>query len=107
MDRPITYPHIVLDEAGVAWIEGSTTKVVELVVERRACGWSPEELAYQHPTLSLGQIFSALAYSWDHRDALEAELIGRLSRADALRSRIGDGTLAARLRTLQPRERSA
>lgn len=107
MERPTTYPHIVLDEAGVAWIEGTTIKVIELVVERRAYGWSPEELAYQHPALSLGQIFSALAYAWDHRETLEVEISERLSKADTLRSQIGDGALAARLRALQSRERSA
>ncbi|MBF0328235.1 MAG: DUF433 domain-containing protein [Nitrospirae bacterium] len=34
-------------------------KVVELVVEKIAYGWSPEELHFQHPYLTLGQIYSA------------------------------------------------
>jgi uncharacterized protein (DUF433 family) len=41
-------------------------KVIELVREQDAYGWSPEELHFQHPYLSLGQIHSALAYYWDH-----------------------------------------
>ena len=43
-------------------IAGTTMKVVELVVEKNAYGWIPEELHFQHPYLSLGQIYSALAY---------------------------------------------
>ncbi len=32
------------------------------VVEQKAYGWSAEELHFQHPYLTLGQIHSALAY---------------------------------------------
>jgi len=39
-------------------------KVVESVVEQQAYGWSPEELRFQHPYMTLGQIHSALAYYW-------------------------------------------
>jgi uncharacterized protein (DUF433 family) len=56
-----TYGHIVLDENGVAWIDDANTKVAELAEEVKAHGWSPEELAYQHPHLTLGQVHSALA----------------------------------------------
>lgn len=56
------YEHIVLDEDKVPIIARTNMKVVELVVERMAYGWSPEELYFQHPYLSLGQIHSALAY---------------------------------------------
>lgn len=54
-----SYEHIVLDGDGHAWIKGANTKVVELVAKVRANGSSPEELAYQLPHLSLGQIHSA------------------------------------------------
>ncbi len=56
------YQHIVLDDQGVPHISGTTMKVAELVVAQMAYGWSPDELAFQFPYLSLGQIHSALAY---------------------------------------------
>ncbi len=34
-------------------------KVIEIVLEKIAYGWSPEELHFQHPYLTLGQIYSA------------------------------------------------
>ncbi|MCG8350539.1 MAG: DUF433 domain-containing protein [Chloroflexales bacterium] len=68
------YEHIVLDDAGVPNIAGTTMKVIELVLERSAYGWSPEELHFQHPYLSLGQIHSALAYYWDHQDELDQDI---------------------------------
>ncbi len=59
-----TYEHVQLDVSGVPIIVGTNMKVVELVMAQLAHGWSPEELHFQHPCLSLGQIHSALAYYW-------------------------------------------
>ncbi len=56
------YEHIVVDEDGVPWIAGANMKVVELVLDRQAYDGTPEELLAQHPYLTLGQIYSALAY---------------------------------------------
>ncbi len=65
-----TYEHVVVDADGVPWIEGTNTKVVELVLERQAYGGTPEHLHTQHPALTLGQIYSALAYYEDHKALL-------------------------------------
>jgi len=48
--------------------------------------------------LTLGQIHSALAYYWDHRDELDAEIERRIERADQLRRTIPPTPLAARLK---------
>jgi uncharacterized protein (DUF433 family) len=55
------YEHIILNEDQVPMIEGTTMKVIELVQEHLAWGWSPEELYLNHSYLTLGQIHSA----WD------------------------------------------
>lgn len=36
--------HIEIDERGVAWISGANTKVIEVVLDKLAYGWSPEEI---------------------------------------------------------------
>lgn len=56
------YKHIALDEKGTPRIQGTSMRVSELIAERLAYGWSPEELHFQHPYLSLAQIHAALAY---------------------------------------------
>lgn len=43
------YGHILLNEDRVPMIAGTTTKVIELVLDHLAYGWSPEELHFQHP----------------------------------------------------------
>src|SRR5215210_2559821 len=92
------YEHISLNENHVPSIGGTTMKVVELVVEQQAYGWSPEELHFQHPYLTLGQIYSALAYYWDHSDELDNDIQRRLERVTELRRAAHTPSLAARLR---------
>lgn len=68
------YEHMVLDDENIPILVGTTMKVVELAVEQQAYGWSPEELRLQHPYLDLGQIHSALAYYWDHREEIFSDV---------------------------------
>jgi uncharacterized protein (DUF433 family) len=93
------YEHIVLDDAGIPLITGTTMKVIELVLERDAYGWSPEELHFQHPYLSLGQIHSALAYYWDHKGELDQDITRRRARVEELRHTTPPSPLIARLKT--------
>jgi uncharacterized protein (DUF433 family) len=79
-------------------IAGTTMKVIELVLDTLAYGWSPEELQFQHPYLSLGQIHSALAYYWDHRQELDRAIEGQLEEVDRLRGELGTPPLIERLR---------
>jgi uncharacterized protein (DUF433 family) len=53
--------HIELDNSGTARIVGQRTKVVQIVMDKMANGWSPEEIQGQYPHLSLAQIHAALA----------------------------------------------
>ena len=91
------YEHVLLNEHGVPLLAGTNMKVVELVLEHLAYGWSPEELHFQHPYLSLGQIYSALAYYWDHRETLDADIAHRLREVDRVQQRAGRSSLRTRL----------
>ena len=96
---PITtsYEHIRLDDAGIPHIADTTMKVVELVMAQESYGWSPEELHFQHPYLSMSQIHSALAYYWEHKEALDADIEERLNFAEQSRQETGKSPLATRL----------
>lgn len=93
-----TYEHVRLDANGVPLIAGTTMKVVELVMAQMAYGWSPEELHFQHPYLTLGQIHSALAYYWDHRETLDVDIEQRLQFAEQTRREAGQSPLVTKLR---------
>jgi uncharacterized protein (DUF433 family) len=92
------YEHIVLNEARVPMIAGTTMKVIELALDHLAYGWSPEELHFQHPHLSLGQIHSALAYYWDHRAELDKDIERRFQLVDQLQQTKSSTSLAERLK---------
>jgi uncharacterized protein (DUF433 family) len=92
------YEHVVLDEKNVPMIAGTTMKVIELVLDRIAYGWSPEELRFQHPYLTMGQIYSALAYYADHQEELDADIERRLEFVDQLQRTMTPSPLIARLK---------
>jgi uncharacterized protein (DUF433 family) len=92
------YEHIVLDDTGTPLISDTTMKVIELVLEQIAYGWSAEELHFQHPYLSLGQIHSALAYYWDHKDELDQDIARRRAYVEELRRTTPPSPLVTRLK---------
>ena len=93
MSVATTYEHIVLNQSGVPIIEGTTTKIVEIVAEMKAYGWSPEEIHFQHKYLSLGQIYSALAYYWDNAHEIDRDIKKRLAKIDKIRRQIGSSEI--------------
>ena len=93
------YEHIILDERGSPVITGTTMKVVELIEEKLAHGWSAEELCFQHPYLTLGQIYSALAYYADHQAELERDIEDRLKLSMRLKKETGISSLIERLKS--------
>lgn len=88
MEIATRYEHITLDEQGVPFIVGTRLKVADLAVEHAKWGWSAEEIAYQHPPLTLGQVYSALAYYWDHRQEIESYLQTGSQQSEALRDKL-------------------
>ncbi|TEU18405.1 MAG: DUF433 domain-containing protein [Anaerolineales bacterium] len=92
------YEHVILNEAQAPIIAGTNMKVIELVLEKTAYGWSPEELYFQHPYLTLGQIYSALAYYWDHQEELDRDIERRLEFVDQVQRAMEPSPLVARLK---------
>jgi uncharacterized protein (DUF433 family) len=95
------FPHIVLDAPGVAWVDETNTKVREIALDVIAHGWSPKEIHLHHPHLSLAQIHAALAYYYDHKRELDAEIEAALRKAEALRAEAGESPLRQRLIALR------
>ena len=101
MATTIVSTHIEIDDKGVASIAGANTKVVEVVLDRLAYGWSPEEIHFQHPHLSLAQIHSALAYYYDNQEKLDSEIEERGREAERLRAKVSNAALRQKLLNLK------
>ena len=93
---------IEIDEKGIPWISGANTKVVEVVLDKLAYGWSPEEMHRQHPHLSMAQIHAALSYYYEHQDEVDADIERRDRYVEELRAQqknpLTRAELEARLR---------
>ena len=92
--------HIDLDDGGVAWIDDTNVKVIEVALDKLAYGYSPEEIHRQHAQLSLAQIHAALSYYYDHQREFDLEIERQLQEVEARQALAGDSPLRKRLRTL-------
>ena len=92
------YEHVILDEDNVPIIANTNTKVIELILDKIAYGWSPEELRFQHPHLTLGQIYSALAYYSDHQEVLDRVIEQQLKHVDQMEKNAQKTPLIAKLK---------
>lgn len=92
---------IELDNRGVAFIAGTKTKVIEVILDKMAHGWSPEETHFQHPHLSLAQIHAALAYYYENQGRLDEQIRQDFAEAGELVAHFSDATLRQRLQDLK------
>jgi uncharacterized protein (DUF433 family) len=69
------YAHIVHTPGivgGEARIEGHRVRVRDVAIARDLDGLAPEEIAASvYPSLTLAEVYSALAYYEDHRDEID------------------------------------
>lgn len=94
------WPFIRVEEDGVAFIEGTRTKVIEIALDRIAHHWDADEIQRQYPHLSLSQIHSALAYYYDHQEECDRLIESRRQTAEEIRRQTENTELQKRLREL-------
>src|SRR5438132_3591631 len=92
--------HIRIDENGVAWIDDTRIKVIEVAIDKIAHGSSPEEMHFQYPHLSLAQIHAALAHYYDHQAEFDAAIEQQVREVDELREKAGESPVHKRLREM-------
>lgn len=78
--------HIVIDERGVAHIAGTRIKVSHLAIEATTWERSPQEIREGYPQLTLGQVYAALGYYYDHKLEIDAQIEDDERFADEMRA---------------------
>ncbi len=71
------HDHIMLTPGtcgGKARIEGTRIRVQDIMIWHERLGRSAEEIVRDYPQLSLAQVYAALAYYYDHRAEIDAQL---------------------------------
>ena len=92
--------HIQLDDCGTARIAGSRTKVIQIVMDKLAHDWTPQEIHAQHAHLSLADIHAAFAYYYDHQPELDAQIERDLKTANEAAAAAADSPVLEKLRKL-------
>jgi uncharacterized protein (DUF433 family) len=92
--------HIVRDKQRIPWIKGKNVKVIEVALDHLAYGWSADAIHEQHPSLSLAEIHSALAFYYDHQEEMDAQIARQAKELKALRSTTGRSSLQHRLHVM-------
>jgi uncharacterized protein (DUF433 family) len=85
--KPVAYPHLWFDDRGRPWIDDTNIKVIEVVLDHTAYGWSADEIHRAYPYLSLAQIHSALAYYFDHQQEMDDEIQRQREEYEELRTK--------------------
>ena len=85
MPTTTVIPHIKVDPEGRPWVDDTNIKVIEIVLDHVAYGWSAEAIHENHPHLSLAQIYAALAWYYDHQAEMDKEIERQSERVAELR----------------------
>jgi uncharacterized protein (DUF433 family) len=96
----VEYAHVEINADGVPVIAGTKTKVVEIALDRLAYHWDADEIKRQHPHLTLGQIHSALAWYYDHQDAMDREIQSQLDEVQQLKASAGESPVRRKLKAM-------
>ena len=73
----------------------------EVVLDKIDYGWSPEEIHFQHPHLSLAQIHGALTYYYENQDRVDEQIRRGLEESDELAARLSDAEFRRKLVALK------
>src|SRR5437016_4773962 len=92
------YEHLDCSDPAHPLIAGKKFKIIHLIREHVAYGWSAEELALNHPQLTLGEIYAALAYYADHREELDREIAATEKDAERMHAEPRHRGISARLK---------
>src|ERR1043166_2941630 len=92
--------HIRLDERGVAWIDKTRIKVIEVAMDWLANRSSAEEVHLQYPHLSVAQIPAAMAFYHDPKKEFDQALAESLERAEKMAAENADSPGRRRLRAM-------
>lgn len=99
MTTAVEFQSIVLDERGRPMIAGTRFKVLLLIQDHLAWGMTAEQIVQQHEGLTLAQAYAALAYYYEHRDEVDAELKRQEEEFQRLQEANQNSPLRQRLRS--------
>jgi uncharacterized protein (DUF433 family) len=95
--------HITIDEKGVARIDGTRMKVIHVAEELMVSGATPAEMLMHWPHLTLSQIHAALAYYYDHKAEIDAQIERERNEFEQILAKQDESPLRKKIRDMDAR----
>jgi uncharacterized protein (DUF433 family) len=73
MQAARSLPAFIDDQRPRPVVAGTDIKVAQIASEHEHLGMTPDEIVEAHPHLTLADVHAALAYYFDHMDAIRAD----------------------------------
>src|ERR1041384_3499127 len=83
---PVASTHIWLDDRGIAWVDDTNVKVIELAVDYQTGSTNPADVVREYEGLTLAQVYAAFAYYLDHQAEFDAEIDRQVKEYEQLRA---------------------
>ena len=94
------YPHIEEKAGQPARLRRlPRIRVAQIAMDHLAHGWSVEEMCRQHPNLTPAEAHAAMAFYWDHKEQVDAEIRQEWEAADKEASENATPPVVLRLRS--------
>ena len=98
MSLDVTYPHVEKPKASAHLTRLPRIRVAQLVIDHHNHGRSADEICIHYPHLRLAEVYSALAYCFDHQPEIDAEIEQEQRAIEESRRNAGPTPVEARLR---------
>lgn len=80
--QAVDYPHLITRTGDPRLARLPRVRVIQIVMDQLAHGWSAEEIKVHYPHLELAEIYAALLYYCDHKEELDREIREEWEQAD-------------------------
>ena len=74
-------------------IDGYRITVEDIAVWHERIGMSPDEIVFKHPSLSLSDVYAALAYYFENREQIDAEILEGKKFVAEMRAKVSPSCL--------------
>lgn len=79
-------------------IDGHRITVEDVAVWHERMGMSPDEIVYNYPTITLSDVYAALAYYFENRERINADILEGELYVQEMKAKFGPGPLQEQLR---------
>jgi uncharacterized protein (DUF433 family) len=79
-------------------IDGHRIQVEDIAIWHQRMGMSPDEIVSEYPSITLAEVHGALAYYYENRERIDADIEAGKRYAEEMRAKAGPSRLQEKLR---------